>query len=162
MELNRKTGSLIFFFFFCLNSPWSASSEVWPALSFFEKKNPWKMHRFSYNFSTELFTVSSDLEHVFKWNLHLNEWWLHLFPTSNLNLLLLVFPMSFHYLQYLVNVNFFISNTYKYLYTTPTTPLFCMFVIQISVDAAHGYSPRAIDMSNVTLSRDVHVSQKPF
>ncbi|XP_068532352.1 ryanodine receptor 2 isoform X8 [Anas acuta] len=27
---------------------------------------------------------------------------------------------------------------------------------QISVDAAHGYSPRAIDMSNVTLSRDVH------
>uniref|UniRef100_A0A8B9SCG5 Ryanodine receptor 2 n=1 Tax=Apteryx owenii TaxID=8824 RepID=A0A8B9SCG5_APTOW len=27
---------------------------------------------------------------------------------------------------------------------------------QISVDTAHGYSPRAIDMSNVTLSRDVH------
>ncbi|NXC37611.1 RYR2 protein, partial [Penelope pileata] len=27
---------------------------------------------------------------------------------------------------------------------------------QISVDAAHGYSPRAIDMSNVTLSRDGH------
>ncbi|XP_060047921.1 ryanodine receptor 2 isoform X1 [Erinaceus europaeus] len=27
---------------------------------------------------------------------------------------------------------------------------------QISVDAAHGYSPRAIDMSNVTLSRDLH------
>ncbi|XP_050565782.1 ryanodine receptor 2 [Cygnus atratus] len=27
---------------------------------------------------------------------------------------------------------------------------------QISVDAVHGYSPRAIDMSNVTLSRDVH------
>uniref|UniRef100_F7FIY3 Ryanodine receptor 2 n=1 Tax=Callithrix jacchus TaxID=9483 RepID=F7FIY3_CALJA len=27
---------------------------------------------------------------------------------------------------------------------------------QVSVDAAHGYSPRAIDMSNVTLSRDLH------
>ncbi|XP_041269700.1 ryanodine receptor 2 [Onychostruthus taczanowskii] len=27
---------------------------------------------------------------------------------------------------------------------------------QISVDTAHGYTPRAIDMSNVTLSRDVH------
>ncbi|NWR08262.1 RYR2 protein, partial [Paradoxornis webbianus] len=27
---------------------------------------------------------------------------------------------------------------------------------QISVDAAHGYTPRAIDMSNVTLSRDLH------
>ncbi|XP_058690687.1 ryanodine receptor 2 isoform X3 [Poecile atricapillus] len=27
---------------------------------------------------------------------------------------------------------------------------------QISVDTAHGYTPRAIDMSNVTLSRDLH------
>ncbi|XP_074945907.1 ryanodine receptor 2 [Phalacrocorax aristotelis] len=27
---------------------------------------------------------------------------------------------------------------------------------QISVDTAHGYAPRAIDMSNVTLSRDLH------
>uniref|UniRef100_A0A2I3GX59 Ryanodine receptor 2 n=1 Tax=Nomascus leucogenys TaxID=61853 RepID=A0A2I3GX59_NOMLE len=27
---------------------------------------------------------------------------------------------------------------------------------QVSVDAAHGYSPRAIDMSNVTLCRDLH------
>ncbi|KAL1784292.1 ryanodine receptor 2 [Sigmodon hispidus] len=27
---------------------------------------------------------------------------------------------------------------------------------QVSIDAAHGYSPRAIDMSNVTLSRDLH------
>ncbi|XP_007940911.1 ryanodine receptor 2 [Orycteropus afer afer] len=27
---------------------------------------------------------------------------------------------------------------------------------QVSVDTAHGYSPRAIDMSNVTLSRDLH------
>ncbi|XP_006872072.1 PREDICTED: ryanodine receptor 2 [Chrysochloris asiatica] len=27
---------------------------------------------------------------------------------------------------------------------------------QVSVDAAHGYSPRAIDMSNVTLSRDLY------
>lgn len=162
MELNRKTGSLIFFFFFAWIHLEVHHLRFGLLCLSLKKKNPWKMHRFSYNFSTELFTVSSDLEHVFKWNLHLNEWWLHLFPTSNLNLLLLVFPMSFHYLQYLVNVNFFISNTYKYLYTTPTTPLFCMFVIQISVDAAHGYSPRAIDMSNVTLSRDVHVSQKPF
>ncbi|KAM9612984.1 ryanodine receptor 2 [Trichechus inunguis] len=27
---------------------------------------------------------------------------------------------------------------------------------QVSIDTAHGYSPRAIDMSNVTLSRDLH------
>lgn len=58
-----------------------------------------------------------------------------------------------NYFQYLVNVNFFILNAC-------ITPLFCTFVIQISVDTAHGYTPRAIDMSNVTLSRDLHVSQK--
>lgn len=39
-----------------------------------------------------------------------------------------------------------------------TSLLFCTSVIQVSVDAAHGYTPRAIDMSNVTLSRDLHVS----
>lgn len=55
--------------------------------------------------------------------------------------------------QYLVDVNFFILNAC-------ITPLFCTFFIQISVDTAHGYTPRAIDMSNVTLSRDLHVSQK--
>lgn len=36
------------------------------------------------------------------------------------------------------------------------TPL--LIFIQISVDTVHGYTPRAIDMSNVTLSRELHVS----
>lgn len=142
------------------------------------------MQRFNHNFSTLLLTVSSDLKHVF---LYLHVWGLCLMtsvfgnkkcrplPTCSLSLPPFLyfqrgyiggpfcplkgtfFPKYFHYFQYLVNVNFFISNT---LCTTPTTLLFCMFVIKISVDAAHGYSPRAIDMSNVTLSRDVHVSQK--
>lgn len=58
-----------------------------------------------------------------------------------------------HYFQCLVNNDFFILNAC-------ITPLFYTFVIQISVDTAHGYTPRAIDMSNVTLSRDLHVSQK--
>lgn len=31
-------------------------------------------------------------------------------------------------------------------------------VLQLSIEGAHGFSPRPVDMSNVTLSRDLHVS----
>ncbi len=32
-------------------------------------------------------------------------------------------------------------------------------VLQCSIEGAHGFSPRPVDMSNVTLSRDLHVSE---
>lgn len=37
-----------------------------------------------------------------------------------------------------------------------TFDLSCL--LQRSIEGAHGFSPRPVDMSNVTLSRDLHVS----
>lgn len=57
-------------------------------------------------------------------------------------------------------INLFISYCfYIYIFVVVHSAFTHLLIfIQVSVDTAHGYTPRAIDMSNVTLSRELHVS----